>query len=243
MGIGDRFRAAFHQLQDTQWVEPAQLPIRLSQACAAVLPVTGAGLSLFSAPTMRIPVGASDATATTAERAQFTVAQGPCFHAHDTGHRIVATEDVIARQWPLFYDLIVQTPVRGILATPLRDELFGVGVLDLYFDQSDGVTAINVNEVDEIAGIITSALVREEMFPNLRNGPIWNGPLWLNNPTVTSRAYVMMAMGMLSVSSGLTLDDSLAALRGHAYAAGRTVDAIASDVVNRVLPTAILADN
>jgi len=53
----------------------------------------------------------------------------------------------------------------------------------------------------------------------------------------------MMAMGMVSVSSGLTLDDSLAALRAHAYAAGRTVDAIASDVVNRVLPTAILADN
>ena len=107
-------------------------------------------------------------TATTAERAQFTVAQGPCFHAHDTGHRIVATEEVIARQWPLFHDLIMQTPVRGILATPLRDELLGVGVLDLYFDRPDGVTAVDPAEVDEIAGIITSALVSEEMFPNFR---------------------------------------------------------------------------
>ena len=115
--------------------------------------------------------------------------------------------------------------------------------IDLYFDRFDGVTAINAAEVDEIAGIITPALVREEMFPNFRNGPIWNGPLWLNNPTVTARAYVMMAMGMISVSSGLKLDDSLAALRAHAYAAGRTVDAIANDFVNRVLPTAILADN
>jgi len=113
----------------------------------------------------------------------------------------------------------------------------------LYFDRSASVTAVDAAEVDEIAAVITSALVREEMFPNFRNGPIWDGPLWLNNPTVTARAYVMMAMGMVSVSSGLTLDDSLAALRAHAYAAGRTVDAIASDVVNRVLPTAILADN
>ena len=93
----------------------------------------------------------------------------------------------------------MQTPVRCILATPLRVGLFGVGVLDLYFDRSAGVTAVDAAEVDEIAGIITSALVREEMFPNFRNGPIWDGPLWLNNPTVTSRAYVMMAMGMVSV--------------------------------------------
>jgi hypothetical protein len=124
------------------------------------------------------------------------VAQGPCFHAHDTGHRIVATEEDIARQWPLFDDLIMQTPVRCILATPLRVGLFGVGVLDLYFDRSAGVTAMNVAEVDEM---ITSALVREEMFPNFRNVSILDGPLWLNNPTVTSRAYVMMAMGMVSV--------------------------------------------
>jgi len=104
-------------------------------------------------------------------------------------------------------------------------------------------TRINFAAVDEVAAVITTALIREEMFPNFRNGPIWDGPLWLNNPTVTARAYVMMAMGMLSVSSGLKLDDSLAALRAHAYAAGSTVDAVASDVVNRLLPTAILADN
>jgi len=243
VNIGDRFRAAFHRLRDTEWAEPARLPIRLSKACAAVLPVTGAGLSLFSAPTMRIPIGASDEAATAAERAQFTVVQGPCFDAHDTGHRIVATEDVMARRWPLFHHLIMQTPVRAILATPLRDGLCGVGVLDLYFDQSDDITLIDFAEVDEVAAVITTALIREEMFPNFRNGPIWDGPLWLNNPTVTARAYVMMAMGMLSVSSGLKLDDSLAALRAHAYAAGSTVDAVASDVVNRLLPTAILADN
>jgi len=39
-----------------------------------------------------------------------------------------------------------------------------------------------VAEVDEIAELITSDLVREEMFPNFRNGPIWDGPLWLNKP-------------------------------------------------------------
>lgn len=38
---------------------PARLPLRLTIGYFQVLPVAGAGLSLFSAPTMRIPVGAS----------------------------------------------------------------------------------------------------------------------------------------------------------------------------------------
>jgi hypothetical protein len=221
---------------------PARLPIRLTMGCVRVLPVTGAGLSLFSAPTMRIPVGASDATATAAERAQFTVAQGPCFEAHDTGSRVVATETEIARRWPMFYDLMTRTPVRGIVSCPLLDGLAGVGVLDLYVGRSEDVAVVDLAEVDAVAESITSALVAEEMFPNFRNGPLWNGPLWLNNPAVTDRAYVLMAMGMVSVASGLRLEDSLAALRAHAYVIDRTLDATARAVVNRELPADAIAD-
>lgn len=218
------------------------MPIRLTKACVRVLPITGAGLSLFSSPTMRIPVGASDPTATAAERAQFTVAEGPCFEAHDTGRRVVATEADIARRWPLYYDLITRTPVRGIVSCPLRDGLTGVGVLDLYVRRSQDVAGLALADVDAIADCITSALVTEEMFPNFRGGPLWDGPLWLNNPAVTDRAYVLMAMGMVSVASGLRLEDSLAALRAHAFLVGHTLDATARAVVNRVLPAGAIAD-
>ena len=74
------------------------------------------------------------------------------------------------------------------------------------------------------------------MFVHFRNGPPWDGPLWLTNPTVTARTYVMMAMGMISVATGLRLDDALAALRARAYAIDRTLDSIAWDIVNRNLP-------
>jgi hypothetical protein len=80
------------------------------------------------------------------------------------------------------------------------------------------------------------------MFPNFRNGPPWDGPLWLTNPTVTVRAHVMMAMGMVSVATGLRLDDALASLRAHAYAVDRTVDSIAQDTVHRNLSAASLSD-
>ena len=77
MGIAERFRVAVGRLQEPDNdAGPVLLPTRLSRPCVEELPVVGAGLSLFSAPTMRIPVGAGDDTADAAERLQFTVAQG-----------------------------------------------------------------------------------------------------------------------------------------------------------------------
>jgi hypothetical protein len=64
--------------------------------------------------------------------------------------------------------------------------------------------------------------MHDDVFVNFRNGPPWDGLLWLTNPTVTARTYVMMAMGMVTVATGLTLDDALAALVARAYAVDRS---------------------
>ena len=85
VGITEEFRTAYAQLREAAVAGPELLPTRLAKACTRVLPIDGAGISMFTAPTMRIPIGASDDTATIAERLQFTVAQGPCIDAHHTG--------------------------------------------------------------------------------------------------------------------------------------------------------------
>ena len=184
MGIAEQFRVAVGHLQESgDDAGPVLLPTRLSKACVQALPVVGAGLSLFSAPTMRIPVGASDDTADAAERLQFTVAQGPCFQAHHTGRPVVAPVDVIAEQWPLFHDeLITHTAVRGIVSMPLPDGLSGVGVLDLYCRRPEDLARIDLGDVKVIAAQIATTLLAEDMFPTFRDGPLWEGPLWLNNP-------------------------------------------------------------
>ncbi len=56
---------------------PELLPERLARACARVLPVDGAGISLFFAEDRRLPLGASDHPASIAERMQFTAGEGP----------------------------------------------------------------------------------------------------------------------------------------------------------------------
>lgn len=113
---------------------PELLPVRLMKACAMVLRVAAAGISLFSRADHRVPLGASDDTAALAERLQFTVGEGPCLNAHNQDQAILATEDNIAQRWPVFYDeLVTHTPYRSITSFPVQRGLHGIGAIDLYF--------------------------------------------------------------------------------------------------------------
>lgn len=113
---------------------PELLPVRLMRACAKVLPVAAAGISIFSRGDHRVPLGASDDTAAFAERLQFTVGEGPCLNAHNRGRPILATEAVISERWPTFYDeLVTHTPYRSITSFPVRRGLNGDAAIDLYF--------------------------------------------------------------------------------------------------------------
>ena len=58
----DAFSAAM-AASAQQWPGAALLPQRLARACAQVLPVTGAGMSLYFASGRRLPLGASDEVA------------------------------------------------------------------------------------------------------------------------------------------------------------------------------------
>ncbi|MEV4319579.1 ANTAR domain-containing protein [Actinocrispum sp. NPDC049592] len=52
---------------------------------------------------------------------------------------------------------------------------------------------------------------------------------------IDNRAEVHQATGMITIQLGITLAEALLRLRAHAYATGRTVSAVAADVVNRKL--------
>ena len=81
---------------------PELLPLRLARACAQVLPVAGAGLSVYFSADRRLPLGGSDQAAGIAERLQFTVGEGPCLTAHSTGNAVLADEDELRTRWPMF---------------------------------------------------------------------------------------------------------------------------------------------
>jgi hypothetical protein len=76
--IAGRFGAALDDADTPELRGPELLPVRVARACAQMLQVDGAGLSLVDTAQQRMPLGASSEEAATAERLQFTVGAGPC---------------------------------------------------------------------------------------------------------------------------------------------------------------------
>jgi hypothetical protein len=211
---------------------PELLPERLARACAAVLPVDGAGLSVFFSADRRLPLGASDPDSGTAERLQFTVGEGPCITAHGTGEMVLADEAELAARWPGFSDVLwARTDIRGVIALPLHGGLEGVGALDLYVRESGDIRAVSLSDVltvlATLSGIFSAAMDAEPRRET--------GPSWLDSPAAGRRSLVWQAVGMANVGLQLTSPDALVLLRAYAYGHETDLDTVAAAVVDRRL--------
>jgi len=213
--------------------DPDLLPVRLAHVAAVVLRVDGVGLSIHGEPGLRTPLAASSEVAATAERLQFTAGSGPCLLAAESAFPVFATEDVLARRWPVFHDLLVTcTPLRSVLALSLRGRLQGVGAMDLYLTARDGVAAVDVFEARCVAELVSDHL------EVAADWSVWTPtelPAWSDTPDARRRGRLWMAVGMLMLVLEAPAPDALAVLRGYAYAAGRTADDVALDLVERRL--------
>ena len=231
--FAERVTAAEHDLPG-----PELLPVRLSRAVAELLPVDGAGLSVFFAADRRLPLGGSDPTSDTAERLQFTVGEGPCLTAHAEGRPLVADERELRSRWPSFYDsLAARTPIRGIVSLPLDGGMAGVGALDLYLEAAHDVRGVSLADAlavtSAVSDTFTAAMAAE---PHTEDGPAW-----LDAPGAGRRSRVWQAIGFVSVGLDLSGPDSLALLRAHAYGTDDDLDALSAAVLERRVALAELA--
>ena len=137
---------------------PELLPTRLAVAMVNALPVHGAGLSLIS-DGFRVPLGASDTQAASAERLQFTTGEGPCWQALHERNEVRATEDDIALRWPAFYaELLRASEFRSIASIPLRVTPMLHGAIDLYFRDPVGALNVDLDAASDVAAHCASIL-------------------------------------------------------------------------------------
>jgi hypothetical protein len=213
--------------------DPDLLAVRLAGAAAAVLPVDGVGLSVHGEPGLRTPLAADSEVASTAERLQFTAGSGPCLLAAESGLPVFATEELLMRRWPIFHDLLVtHTPLRSVLALSLPGRLKGIGGMDLYSVDPGGATAVDTFEARCVAELVADHLAAAADWS------AWTPtetPDWTDTPDAQRRGRLWLAVGMLMAALEVPAADALALLRGHAYAAGRTADDVAADLVERRL--------
>ena len=237
MDLGLEF-AARVAAAEQEFPGPELLPLRLTRACAELLPVDGAGLSVYFSAERRLPLGGSNVAADTAERLQFTVGEGPCLTSHSTREPVLADEDELRRRWPAYHDALVSlTPIRGVISLPLHGGLEDIGALDLYLQPPNDIHDLGLAEALSVTTALSAAFAAA-MDAEPRTD---SGPSWLDAPTAERRALVWQAVGFVGVGLELGSTDALALLRAHAYGHSADLDDVAAAVLARRLSLAELS--
>jgi hypothetical protein len=147
-----------HTLAAEQHSNPAPLPVQLARA-AAVLAVNGVGLLIHEAPDQWTPLAASNETAALVACLERAAGDGPCQEATRTRRPVIATQELLTRQWPAFAErLLHQTPIRSILVMPLSGRLHGRGYVMFCSVAPDGVTTLPMIQLCIVTGLLAHEL-------------------------------------------------------------------------------------
>ena len=243
MTIAEEFAAAY-QRNMAVWPGARLAPTAVAAAMVELTDADGVGLSVFDTYGDPVLIGASCADSTLAERLQFTVGQGPCYHAHRTGAAVLATEAGLADNWPTYHDLLVtQTAFRSVAAMPLRGPMFKMAAIDLLFHDPRAAPQTPLPLIAVLCHYVTAALIEADLIGDDERstpppGADDGGPVWLSSPTGVARGQVMVAAGMLVDHLGVSAAAAVKILKARAYSTHTTTDDVAAALVAGHITTA-----
>ena len=208
------------------WAEPPDgsgLPASLTAACVRSLPVSGVGMALMTDEGPAGIIAATDGAAMELEELQFTLGEGPCVDASQTGRPVLQPDfpRTAPRRWPAFAGGALEAGVRALFAFPLRVGAIRVGVLDLYRDRVGPLSADDLTEALSFADAATLVLLNAQA----------GYPVLVPVPVLDDRAEVHQATGVVSVQAGVGLAEALVLLRARAFADQRPIGDLARDVL------------
>jgi hypothetical protein len=199
------------------------LPTSLAAACVRSLPVSGVGLALMTDDGPAGIIAATDGAAMELEELQFTLGEGPCVDASQTGRPVLQPD--LARtaplRWPAFAGGALEAGVRALFAFPLRVGAIRVGVLDLYRDRAGPLSTDELAEALSFADAATLLLLHEQASTAASSAV----------PVLDDRAEVHQATGVVSVQAAVSLAEALVLLRARAFADQRPLGDLARDVL------------
>jgi hypothetical protein len=191
--------------------------------------VDGAGVALVTKHGHRATVCATDEIAAEIEDAQFTLGEGPCIDASSAGSPVLI-DDLTDRahgvqdRWPGFLEHAAGAGVRAVYALPLRIGAVGFGAIDLYRLAPGPLDARQLR-----AALLTADAAALQLLD------LATDSFSLPEQDEGRSAYrfrVHGAAGMVKVQLATTVEHALAHLRAVAFAQGRSVDDVATDVID-----------
>jgi hypothetical protein len=197
-----------------------------TRLCRAYLQLVGgdrAAITVFSTPSERITVGATDELALQLEDLQDVLGEGPGPTAFSTEEIAVANVSTEQGLWPLFAEEARKIPGAAVLyAVPMRPGRTPIGVITIH--QATPVLP-DLARAQFLADVVGEALLTDS--PALA-GDFDAGP-W------SSRSVIHQATGMVVAQLSVRPDDALALLRAHAFFRSTTLTEVADRVTSRQL--------
>ncbi|WGW12354.1 GAF and ANTAR domain-containing protein [Saxibacter everestensis] len=209
---------------------------RLCAPFVTALPITGAAVSASGSAAQQSTLCASDSLAARLDELQFDLGEGPSRVAMASGHPVLIPDTSVGSiDWPMFGTAVQETPAAAVFAFPLALGGIRIGVVSLYRSTPGTLAASQIAD----AGSLATA-VAWQVLPGLLLAE--SGESSEFDDVTHSRREVHQATGMILVQLDTTVVNAFLLLQAHAFSNGRTVDAVARDVVLRRIDFAALPD-
>ncbi len=228
MSAGERFATAAADL--------ASALERKTSLCVpflGVLPIDGAGISTLGTPFGSETVCASDRLVARLDEVQMDLGEGPCWEAQAT-RRPVLTSNIRAADsddWPVFAEAIRNEEVGALYAFPLIIGPLSIGAIDLYSARTGELSDEQIGDATDLAAIAARQVLRRALSHRASHA----GEDPFDAVAEYSRRVVHQATGIVLAQLGVSAADALLIIRGHAFAHGRPVREVATEIVDRTL--------
>jgi GAF domain-containing protein len=161
-------------------------------------------------------------------------AQGPCLDAFSTGQAVQASAADSRSRWPTFAPQASEVGFKTMCAVPLRVRTDVIGALNLFRGTDDPFTAAEMEIAQAMAEMAAIALIQERA---LRDRGVLAEQL---QAALDSRVIIEQAKGMLAEYLTIPVDNAFQVLRKYARGHNRRLSEVASDVVDRKIPSEAL---
>jgi hypothetical protein len=211
----------------------AAQPARIAAVCVQMLGVSGAGISMVTTAGNRGVVCATDDISAQIEDLQFTLGEGPCVDAVNSGNPVLVGDlnepgDVAVERWPAFMEGAAGAGARAVFAFPLRIGAISLGALDLYRAVPGDLSSAELTGALHAADAGALALLRLDS----NRADAFDEDL---DSRATYQLQVHQATGMVQVQLGVKTEEAFLMLRARAFASDRSLADVATDVVARRL--------
>ena len=206
----------------------------LSEDSVEILRAEAAGVMLADPRGGLRLIASSDERMRLLELFQIQGAQGPCLDAFSTGRAVQASAAGSRARWPVFAPQASRAGFQVMCAVPLRVRTEVIGALNLFRGSDEPFTGAEMAIAQAMAEMAAIGLIQERA---VREGNLLAAQL---QAALNSRVIIEQAKGMTAEYLTTTVDDAFTRLRSYAHYHNRKLSEVASDVVDRRIPSAAL---